>query len=242
MVEDLLAPLEPFAAVDVLRAQAAVESHVPVIVEDREVLGRDHTSLIRRLRQVSVVIRELAAQVEPSLVLVQPRQDLRVSDFLTAGLHRKVGLAQRDDFLLWVGVLDDQVAGVTGERIIFHPPLAALADGDHFREVTKMIGRSLTTIPARPDRASNRLIEVLLPSLCANLCKHRHCIHSSSCFIPRCNPQVVLLQVHRRLFRLDVATTETPSAAYALPDGYFARRSRPDRAECGNRDTSTPDP
>src|SRR5688500_18552825 len=107
MIENLLALLESFTAVDVLRVEAAVEAHVTMIVEDREVLSRDHTRLIGRLRQVPVVVRELAAQIEPALILAQPLQNLRVGDLLPAGLDREIGLAQRNDVLVWVGVLDD---------------------------------------------------------------------------------------------------------------------------------------
>lgn len=71
-----------------------------------------HAGLVGRLAQVAIVIGKLAAQVQPALILVQPGQHLGLGNLLPARLDREVGLPERDDLFLRVGILDDQVAGV----------------------------------------------------------------------------------------------------------------------------------
>ncbi len=53
------------------------------------------------------MVSELAAQIQPALILAQPGKDLGFGDLLPAGLNREVGLAERDDLFLRIGVLDD---------------------------------------------------------------------------------------------------------------------------------------
>ena len=61
------------------------------------------------------MVDKLAAEVQPALILVQLVQDLSFGDLLLADLDREVGLAERNNLLLRVGVLDDQIAGVARE-------------------------------------------------------------------------------------------------------------------------------
>ncbi len=61
-----------------------------------------------------------------------------------------------------------QIARVARELIVLDAALSALANCDHFREVTKMIGRILTTIPASTDGTPNRLLEVLPTCIAKN--------------------------------------------------------------------------
>ncbi len=142
-----------------------------MIVEDRKVQGRDHAGLVGRLGQVAIVVRELTAKIESALVLAQPRQNLRVGDLPAARLHSKIGLTQRDDILLGVGVLDNQIAGIAGKLVIFDAPLPALADRDHFADLSKMIRRVLSAGAARPDRPIDRLLEVAPLGVAEHICQ-----------------------------------------------------------------------
>ena len=76
-----------------------------MVVKDREILRRQHTGLIGCLAQVTIVVGKLSAQIQPALIFVQPGQYLSLSNLLPAGLNGEVGLPERDDLLLGIGVL-----------------------------------------------------------------------------------------------------------------------------------------
>ncbi len=69
-----------------------------------------------------------------------------LSDFLQAGLHGKISLAESNHFLSGVGVLDDEVTGVAGKFDAFDFAPASFSDADHFEDILEMIGNGVTTV------------------------------------------------------------------------------------------------
>ena len=95
------------------------------------------------VRQVKIVLLHFGSEHEASFPL-----DLVVGQLLAAGLHRKIGLPKRDDFLARVRVLDDQVAGVPRHHHGVHRTLGAAANPDHFGDSNEMVVNSKR--PRRP--------------------------------------------------------------------------------------------
>ena len=55
MIEDLLALFQPFAGVDVLGTESAVEADVAVVLEDSIVAGGDDSGSLRSIGKLAVV-------------------------------------------------------------------------------------------------------------------------------------------------------------------------------------------
>jgi len=55
-------------------------------------------------------------------------------------LNSKISLPQCDKWFAWIGVLDDEITGIAGERPIIEFALCARADIDHLVEITEMVG------------------------------------------------------------------------------------------------------
>ena len=126
---------------DVLRAKAAVEPHVAVILENGVVAGVDDPGVLGGVCKLAVVLLEFGADGQPALLL-----DLRIAEFLTPGLNRKIGLALGNDFLGGIGILDDEVAGVARHHHGLRRPHGTLADLDHIGDLNEMIVHPLATI------------------------------------------------------------------------------------------------
>ena len=62
---------------------------------------------------------EFVADGQAHIVLAKLGELGVVGQFLSPGLHREVGLAIGDDRLVRIAVLDDQVAGITGQADIW---------------------------------------------------------------------------------------------------------------------------
>lgn len=111
-----------------------------------------------RARVVEDVIRKLAAQVQPTLLFVQPGQRLSLRNLLPARLHCEVGLPERDNLLLWIGVLDTQVAGVGRALILFGFATYAGTNRGHCADLSTTVGGSLSTVPRGTDRALDKYV------------------------------------------------------------------------------------
>ena len=128
---------------NVLRAESAVEAYVAVILKDGVVAGFDDSCVLRSIGELAVVGAEFGADGEAALFF-----HFLVAQFLPPGLDGEVGLTLCHDFLGWIGVLDDEVAGVTGHHHRLHRPLATLADFDHLVGSDEMILHLLTAVDA----------------------------------------------------------------------------------------------
>lgn len=112
-----------FATVNGGLVQAVVQALIAVILEDGVIDRLDHASRLGRIGQLGIVVAEFGPEKHASIALEQ----LLVGDFLPAGLDGKVGLAEGDDLLLGVGILDGQVAGIAGHQDGFDRSQRALA-------------------------------------------------------------------------------------------------------------------
>lgn len=59
--------------------------------------------------------------------------------FGITGLYSKVSLRKCYLFLLWISILSNQIASVSGKHKILYFTLTSFAECDHFRDLTKMI-------------------------------------------------------------------------------------------------------
>jgi hypothetical protein len=57
-------------------------------------------------------------------------------------------LPQRHQWFAGVGILDDEVTAVAGQRPVFNRPLRARTDADHFVDVNKMVGDLVAAVRA----------------------------------------------------------------------------------------------
>ncbi len=64
-------------------------------------------------------------------------------------LHREIGLTVGDDRFAGVAILHDQVAGVAGQLYVRNRALCAGADGNHFGDITEMVGDRAIRLLAR---------------------------------------------------------------------------------------------
>lgn len=62
-----------------------------------------------------------------------------IRQLLASRLHRKISLPQGDQRFAGIGVLDDEIAGVAGERPIFECALCAGTDIDHIEDSLEMV-------------------------------------------------------------------------------------------------------
>ena len=136
VVENLLLWFKLFALVDVPPGQAAVKSPVAVIHENGVVQRLNHACLPGHARQVFIMLFHLRPEQEARLVFFQGRI---IRQLLAARLHGKISLAQGDQGFAGIGVLDDQIAGVTGEGPIFQFASRPGTDADHFEDLLEMV-------------------------------------------------------------------------------------------------------
>jgi len=93
--------------------------------------------------------RYTLAQEESPLLFGQFSECARVAEFLTASLHREVGLTECDNLFGRIGVLHDEIAGVTGEVHIFDFTFCFRTNGDHFDGSDEMVDRIMTAVFTR---------------------------------------------------------------------------------------------
>jgi hypothetical protein len=116
------------------------------------------------------MVGQLAAQIQALLVLAQVFQGMGgVGDLLAARLDGEVGLAQRDDLLIGIGVLNQQVTGVALDLEILYLPPSAGAEPHNFPGAVKMVGCILTAVLTGQDGALDRLAEALPLGIAQNL-------------------------------------------------------------------------
>jgi len=118
-VEDSLSYAQPLAGGDIACPFAIVKAHIAAVGEDGKVARTDHASAVGRRCQALVVLVHLIAQVDTLGI---------ISQFRLPCLRREVGLAKGDDWLLGVGVLHDQIAGIAGELEILDFPLCSASN------------------------------------------------------------------------------------------------------------------
>jgi hypothetical protein len=78
---------------------------------------------------------------------------LLIGQLLPASLNREIRLPNRHDFLGRIGILDDEVAGITGHHHCFDRALPPFTDLDHFGDFNEMIVHPLPAVEtghARP--------------------------------------------------------------------------------------------
>ena len=128
MVEDLLAPLESLATMDGLHVETAVEAHVTVVLENGVIHRFDNAGLLGGPRQLDVVELHLLAEQQPAFGFGG-----LVGELLAARLNGEVSLPQSDDFFTGVGVLHNQVAGVSRKKIAWTGRIVPLCRFRSFR-------------------------------------------------------------------------------------------------------------
>ena len=143
VIQNLLALFQAFPAVNVFLSQPAIKAHVTVILKNGVVYGFDDTRILGRIGQLGVMAANLFSQQNPPL-----RLNALVGQFLPPRLDRKVGLTLRHDLLVGVGVLNDEVAGIAGQKNGLDRPLPSLPDLVHIGDVNEMILEAVTTVEA----------------------------------------------------------------------------------------------
>ena len=122
VVEDVLFGLEALAPVDVAPAQSTIEAAIAVIHEDGIIHRLDNARLFGHTGQLFVVFCHLLPEQEALLVFLE---GFTFGQLLPPRLDGKLGLPQRHQRLGRVGILDDEVAGITGKGPIFNLALCA---------------------------------------------------------------------------------------------------------------------
>lgn len=112
-----------------------------MVLENRVVDGLDHAALLGGVGELDVVLLEFVAKQQAARIL-----DFLVGKFLTPGLNREVGLAEGDDFLGGVGVLDDEVACIPRHEHGLGRAHGSLADLDHVGDFNEMIVHPLAAV------------------------------------------------------------------------------------------------
>ena len=134
VVEDLFALFQILVAVNVLGSEAAIETHVTVVLEDGVVARFDDSGIFSGIGKLAVVRAQLGADDEATLFL-----NFGVAQLLSAGLDGEIGLALGDDFLGWIGILDDEIAGVARHHHGFEREHGTAANFDHLVGSDKMV-------------------------------------------------------------------------------------------------------
>ena len=98
---------------DVFGAEAAVEAAIAVIHEDGVFDRLHHTRLLGGSGEAIVMGLHFIAEQQPFLILLLAGFFLQL---LLARLDGEVGLAQCDERLGWIGILNDKVTGVAGKQ------------------------------------------------------------------------------------------------------------------------------
>jgi hypothetical protein len=107
---------------------------------------------------------QLGADGEAALFL-----DFRVAQFLAACLDGEVGLALGDDLLGWIGILDDEVAGVAGHQHGLHRTLPAFADLDQLVGSDEMILFPLAAVGTGGTRLLNYSLKMAVVHVAEHL-------------------------------------------------------------------------
>ena len=141
MVENLLVFLQTLAAMDVFGSKTTVEPHVAMVLKDSVVARLNDPGILRGIRKLAIVRAQFGADGEAALFF-----DLSIAQFLPAGLDGEVGLALGDDFLGWISVLNDEVAGVARHHHGLCRSPRAFANFDHIGDLNEMIVHSLATV------------------------------------------------------------------------------------------------
>ena len=68
-----------------------------------------------------------------------------------SGLYGKIALCKCDFFLFWITILSDEIAGIPCQHIILDRSLRSTAQGNHFRDLTKMVRYFDSTFPILSD-------------------------------------------------------------------------------------------
>ena len=93
------------------------------MVHENGVVQRlNYTRFLGHPRQIFVVLFYLRPKQEARFILFD---GLIIRQFLASRLHGKIGLPQCDKRFAWIGVLDDEITGIPGERPIFEFALCA---------------------------------------------------------------------------------------------------------------------
>ena len=143
VIEDLLALFQPFTLMDAALIQPIVKAPIAVVLEDGIIPWLDHPCAHGGVGQVGVVESNIPPDRQPALIL---QQFILIGKFLPAGLNGKVSLAEGDDLLAGVGILDGQIAGIAGHQNRFDGSFGLAADLDHFGDVTEMVLHGLAAI------------------------------------------------------------------------------------------------
>ena len=151
---------------DILRIQAAVESHVAMVLENGVIYRLNHTGVSCCASQFDIVQLHLLPQEKATVVFRG-----QVRQFLTAGLNGKIRLPQRDDLLRGVGILHYQVAGIPREIHGLDRPLGTAADLDHFGDLNEMVLNALRAGKTGSPGLLDNLFEVAVVAVIENLRK-----------------------------------------------------------------------
>lgn len=111
VVEELLPWVHLLAGMDLPGAEATIEPHVAMVLEDGIIHGPDYACVPRGISQVEVMLPQFRPDGEAPLILHALLPLLR--ELLPAGLGGEVGLPGRDNLLGRVGILDDEVTGIS---------------------------------------------------------------------------------------------------------------------------------
>ena len=136
VVKDVFFGLEALAPVDVAPAQSTVEAAIAVIHENGIFHRLDDARLFGHTGQLFVMFCHFLPEQEALLVFLE---GFIFSQLLPPRLDGKIGLPQCHQRLGRVGILDDEVAGITGQGPIFNLALGARTDADHFGDVNEMV-------------------------------------------------------------------------------------------------------
>ncbi len=157
VVENVFLGFEPLPLMEVAHSQPAIQPPIAVIHENGVIHRLDDARLLRDACEILVVLLHLGAQQQPFLILLQ---SLVIGQFLPARLDGEIGLAQGDDCLGGIGVLDHQIPGIAGQHHCFHRTLPALADLDHFVDFNEMIFHALAAVETGGSRLLNHRLEI----------------------------------------------------------------------------------
>jgi hypothetical protein len=92
---------------------------------------------LRGFGKLAIENRHFCAQDKALLIFGQGRQ--LIGQLLAARLHGEIALPQGNNGLARIGILDDQVAGIAREVVVFKCTPGAFTGLDQFPRLEKMI-------------------------------------------------------------------------------------------------------
>jgi len=98
-----------------------------------------------RTSQMFVVFRHFLPEQEALLIFLK---GFVIRQFLSPRLNGKVTLPQRDERFARIGVLNDEITGITGKFPVFNRTLCARTDADHFGDINEMVRDCVAAIGA----------------------------------------------------------------------------------------------